>query len=250
MGTLNLRLVSLACAFAAMAAPGALAQGQPVAWSPSYVGTCATCELSGRNLTGWTLAGANYSEARLDYSVMRGVQATAVNFEHADLTGADMRGAVLTNARLADAIFAGTRLQEAQASGADLRRALLHGASLQEAVMIGANFEDAELIIARLEDADLSSANFEGAMLDRANLRGTVFNGANFKDARFSGADITGASFKDARFPGANLTTVKGFGEADFEGACGSVSTRLPPDMRLPMCTSAQLSARLGSDLD
>jgi len=250
MDNLNLRLVSLAGAFAALATPGALAQGQPVAWSPSYVGTCATCELSGRNLTGWTLAGANYSEAKLDYSVMRGVQATAVIFERADLTGADMRGAVLTNARLADAIFAGTRLQEIKASGADLSRALLHGANLQDAVLIGANFEDAELIIARLEDADMSTANFEGAILDRANLRGTIMNGANFRDARFNGADITGASFKDARFPGANLASVKGFGEADFEGACGSVSTRLPPDARLPLCTTVQLTARLATDLD
>lgn len=248
MDNLNLRLVSFAGVLAALAAADALAQGQPVAWSPSYVGTCATCELSGRNLTGWTLAGANYSEARLDYSVMRGVQAAQVNFEHANLTGADMRGAVLTNARLADAVLAGTRLQEVKASGADLRRALLHGASLQGSVMIGANFEEAELVIARLEDADLSTANFEGAILDRAHLRGAVFNGANFRDARFSGADITGASFRDARFPGANLATVKGFGEADFEGACGSVSTRLPPDMRLPMCTSAQLSARPVTD--
>ncbi|MBK8199160.1 MAG: pentapeptide repeat-containing protein [Acidobacteria bacterium] len=250
MDNLNLRLVSLAGAFAAFAAPGALAQGQPVAWSPSYVGTCATCELSGRNLTGWTLAGANYSEAKLDYSVMRGVQATAVNFERADLTGADMRGAVLTNAKLADAIFAGTRLQEITASGADLRRALLHGASLQDAVLIGANFEDAELNIARLEDADMSTANFDGAVFDRANLRGAIFNGANFKDARFKGADITGASFKDARFPGASLEGVKGFAEADFEGACGSLSTRLPPEARLPLCTNAQLSAQLSADLD
>jgi len=250
MDNLNLRLVSLAGAFAAIAAPGAMAQGQPVAWSPSYVGTCATCELSGRNLTGWTLAGANYSEAKLDYSVMRGVQATAVNFEGADLTGADMRGAVLTNAKLADAIFAGTRLQEVSATGADLRRALMHGASLQDAVMIGANFEDAELIIARLEGADMSAGNFEGAMLDRANLRGTIFNGANFKDARFNGADVTGASFKDARFAGANLAAVKGFAEADFDGACGSLSTRLPADARLPLCTTTQLASRLGTDLD
>lgn len=250
MDNLNLRLVSLAGAFAAISAPGAVAQGQPVAWSPSYVGTCATCELSGRNLTGWTLAGANYSEAKLDYSVMRGVQAVAVNFERADLTGADMRGAVLTNAKLADAIFAGTRLQEISATGADFRRALMHGASLQDAVMIGANFEDAELIIARLEGADMSAGNFEGAMLDRANLRGTIFNGANFKDARFNGADITGASFKDARFAGANLATVKGFAEADFDGACGSLSTRLPADVRLPLCTTTQLASRLGSDLD
>lgn len=245
MDNLNLRLLSLAGAFAAFTAPGALAQGQPVAWSPSYVGTCATCELSGRNLTGWTLSGANYSEAKLDYSVMRGVQAVGVNFERADLTGADMRGAVLTNAKLADGVFAGTRLQGIKASGADFRRALMHGASLQDAIMVGSNFEQAELIIARLENADLSTANFTGAVFDRANLRGAIFNGAIFTDARMAGADVTGASFRDARFPGANLQSVKGFDEADFEGACGSLTTRLPANERLPMCTLSQLATNL-----
>jgi hypothetical protein len=43
---------------------------------------------------------------------------------------------------------------------------------------------------------------------------------------------------------------VKGFAEADFEGACGSLSTRLPPEARLPLCTNAQLSAQLSADLD
>lgn len=244
MDSLNARLVSLVGTFAALAAPQAVAQGQPVGWSPSYVGTCATCELSGRNLTGWTLAGANYSEAKLDYSVMRSVRAEAVNFERANLTGADMRGAVLTNAKLSEAVLAGTRLQEISASGADLSAALMYGASLQDAVMVGANFADAELIIANLVDADMSAGNFYGAVLERANLKGAIFNGANFKNARLSGADITGASFKDARFPGANLSTVVGFDTADFEGACGSLSTRLPARESLPLCTNAQLAAR------
>jgi hypothetical protein len=57
-----------------------------------------------------------------------------------------------------------------------------------------------------------------------------------------------GASFKDARFPGADLQSVVGFEQADFEGACGSLTTRLPPDMRLPTCTKAQLAVRLSPD--
>jgi uncharacterized protein YjbI with pentapeptide repeats len=245
MENLHLRLVSLVGALTALAAPGAAAQGQPVAWSPSYVGTCATCELSGRNLTGWTLAGANYSEAKLDYSVMRGVQAPSVNFERANLTGADMRGALLTNAKLADATLAGTRLHNVNAAGADLSRAQMYGAGLQQATLIGANFKGAELLIARLEGGDFSTANFEDAVLDRAYLNDGIFNGANFTDASFKGTDITGASFKDARFPGANLQSVKGFEDADFEGACGSLSTRLPPQAFLPLCTAVQRTAGL-----
>ncbi len=46
---------------------------QPVAWAPSYVGSCGGCNLSGRNLTGWTLSGANYREANLEFAFMRGI---------------------------------------------------------------------------------------------------------------------------------------------------------------------------------
>lgn len=74
-----MRLISLAGLMTAAFANTALAQSQPVAWSPSYIGACADCDLSGRNLAGWTLNGANYSGARFDYAFMRGVRATAVN---------------------------------------------------------------------------------------------------------------------------------------------------------------------------
>jgi hypothetical protein len=73
---------------------------QPVAWAPSYVGSCGGCNLSGRNLTGWTLSGANYREANLEYAFMRGAQAKETNFEGNQATGADMRSAVLTSAKL------------------------------------------------------------------------------------------------------------------------------------------------------
>ena len=248
MDKLNLRFISLAGVFAAAAAPGALAQGQPVAWSPSYVGTCTTCELSGRNLTGWTLTGANYAEAKMDRAVLSDVNAVSVNFERADLTGADMRRAVFTNAKLAGVKLTGARMMGFSAIGADLSGAAIYGANLEGATLIGANLKDAHLMTALLGGADLSTANLQGAFLDKADLRGAVLNGANLRDARLNGANIAGASFKDARFPGADLQSVVGFEEADFEGACGSLTTRLPPDMRLPTCTKAQLAVRLSPD--
>ena len=97
-----------AMSFAAMSAE---AQSQPVAWSPGYAGACGECNLSGKNLTGWTLTGGNYSKARLDFAFMRGVQAGNANFENAVATHADMRAATLTGARFTGADLSDARLQ-------------------------------------------------------------------------------------------------------------------------------------------
>jgi uncharacterized protein YjbI with pentapeptide repeats len=107
------------------------------------------------------------------------------------------------------------------------------------------NFEGATLLFARLETADLSGANCTDTVLDRANLRGTIFDGANLTDASFTGADVSNASFRDARLQGADLTGITGASTADFAGACGSLTTRLPENMSLPMCEGA-----LVADLD
>ena len=66
MNRVLLSLATLASATAFDAIAQETAQpSQPVAWAPSYVGSCGGCNLSGRNLTGWTLSGANYREANL-----------------------------------------------------------------------------------------------------------------------------------------------------------------------------------------
>jgi hypothetical protein len=82
MNRVLLSLVTLASATAFDAFAQEQTQpSQPVAWAPSYVGSCGGCNLSGRNLTGWTLSGANYREANLEYAFMRGAQAKETNFE-------------------------------------------------------------------------------------------------------------------------------------------------------------------------
>ena len=101
-------LVASAMSFAPLSAK---AQSQPVAWSPGYAGACGECDLSGKNLTGWSLAGGNYSSAKMEYAFMRGVQASNANFENADATSADMRGAILTSARFSGAGLSDARLQ-------------------------------------------------------------------------------------------------------------------------------------------
>ena len=218
------------------AAMTAEAQSQPVAWSPGYAGACGECDLSGKNLTGWTLTGGNYASARREYAFMRGVQAGNANFENADATSADMRGAILTSARFSGATMADARLQGVQATGTDFRSANVRGANFQAALLVGANFASADLTGARLEQADLSGANLTGAWLNESVITGAVFNGANMTGAQLVNADIAGASFRDVRFIDADLSGVAGAEAAEFSGACVSLSTLLPETLALPLC--------------
>ena len=96
----------------------AMAQSKPVAWQPGYVGSCGGCNLAGRNMSGWTLSGANYREANLEFAFMRGIQATSTNFEGANASGVDLPTALLTAAHFSDAILTNARLMGVQASGA------------------------------------------------------------------------------------------------------------------------------------
>ncbi|MDX1292032.1 MAG: pentapeptide repeat-containing protein [Hyphomonas sp.] len=237
----------LAVSTLSLAALPATAQGQPVAWSPGYTGTCGECDLSGTNLTGWTLTGGNYSRAKLEFAFMRGVQAGNANFEHADATKADMRGAILTSARFSGATLSDARLQGIQASGADFRSANVRGANLQGALLVGTNFASADLTASRMETADLSGANLTGTWLNDTTLTGTIFNGANMTGAQLRNSTVESASFKDVRFIDADLTGLRGAELADFEGACVSLSTLLPSTLTLPLCGTAKASAAIAS---
>ena len=235
-------LTASAMSFVALSAQ---AQSQPVAWSPGYAGACGECDLSGKNLTGWSLG--NYSSANMEYAFMRGVQAGNANFENANATSADMRGAILTSAQFAGAILSDARLQGIQASGADFRSANVRGANLQTALLVGANFASADLTGSRMESADLSGANLTGSWLNETILAGAVFNGSNMTGSQLRNAAVHGASFKDVRFIDADLSGLKGAETADFEGACVSLSSTLPATLTLPLCGTAVAPAAFAS---
>jgi uncharacterized protein YjbI with pentapeptide repeats len=177
-------------------------------------------KLTGANLDGINLTGADLKGANFTYATLR----------NADLTGAYLNGAVFTNAqlpgaRLGDAILWGsvTRLDHANLTGACLKGADFTGADLTSADLSGADLTGAKFGPADLTSANLSDADLTGADLSRANLTGAFLNRANFGRANFNGANLnravlTGANLKGAILTGANLT-----------GARWPQDTRVPP---------------------
>lgn len=77
------------------------------------------------------------------------------NFDYADLTGADLRGAYVNNATLR---FAGLM-------NADLRNAFLSAIDMRFAILVAADLRGADLSYTLLDRSNLSGANLQGANL-------------------------------------------------------------------------------------
>ena len=140
----------------------------------------ARVSLSGANLYGVDLSGANLSHADL-----YGVDLSGANLSHADLTGANLSGASLSGSSL---------------SRADLRDACLCHTNLSDVNLTRANLSRANLYRAKLSGASLYRADLTGANLSRADLYGASLYGANLYGANLYGASLYGANNADLIF--------------------------------------------------
>lgn len=126
----------------------------------------------------------------LDCAQLRNLQAPQANFSQAHLIRSDLRGAIFTGASLKQA-----HLEKSVLTGAYLERAYLYEAHLNSAYLEGAYLVRANLVQASLREAKLISANLEGAILD-----GAILDKADLTNANFRGASVDGVSWETALF--------------------------------------------------
>lgn len=112
---------------------------------------------------------ADFSDAKLPGSNLRGVDLTEANFERAVLDGADLSEAKLTRAR-----FRGASAQRSHFMKTDLEAANLSNCNLKEAM----------LNKARLVQTDLTGSNCFGAEFLGVVVGETRFHGANLKRSK------------------------------------------------------------------
>lgn len=175
-------------------------------------------DLRGVSLTGADMRAADLSSARLDGARLSDAQLQGANLSYVRLSGADLdlaqlQGAQLIYADLRSADLGGARLQ-----GDDLRFAQLQGAKLRDTRLTGADIGFAQLQDADLSGAQLQGGDFRGGQLQGADLSNAQLQGANLRFAQLQGADLIGARLPgadliDAQLQGANL------GAAELQGA-------------------------------
>ncbi len=129
-----------------------------------------------------------------------GLDLTQIDFTHADLQQANLRGAILdgvdlSGALLNDADLTEASLQGCRATGANWLRVNLASATLQRSVLDNINFSFANAI-----GANFSEASLKGAVLQQVNLREASLVAVDFTDADMSEAVCRGADATRARF--------------------------------------------------
>lgn len=192
--------------------------------------------LTGYDLSGLSLVGADMSHADFTGSSLFRVDLHGARFDCATVFACDFRQANLENVSMvrtdlrgcffAGAIMAGANLFEADLRpGAHLTRDKtgdfkslmpreIPGAA-SAAGFTGANLTNASLTGATAVKTDFSDAIMRGCKLVRAHVRGANFTGSNLqgadfaqadtRDACFRGAVIAGATFEYANMAGADL---------------------------------------------
>lgn len=150
-------------------------------------------DLHGRDLTGFYLAGKDFSSADL-----HGAHLDGGVLRYSTLADADLHGAHLGHADMHFVHATGANLQSADLRNADLSEGTLRNANLVGADLRGANLQGAKLGRADLREAKLRGAILAGADLDEslldADLRGAVLS-IHYRDATLANTALRHAQY-------------------------------------------------------
>jgi len=142
------------------------------------------------------------AEARLERGLL-----SKVNFNKANLKGANLFEVYLIDANLKEADLSGANLIQAHLGGADFSKTKLTGASLLNADIFKAKFREANLRSAKLGGAELyGGVDLRGAKLHGASLYGATLIEADLREADLGEADLQYANLSEANLSKANLS--------------------------------------------
>jgi len=118
-----------------------------------------------------------------------------MNLTGADLSGMDLRGADFTHAVLADA-----NLQGANLEGCDFSEAVLARAVLTDTRLVGSRLDKANLGGARLEDCDLASASLRETLCHGTRFRGCSLRGAQLDQTQLHETEMVECAMQSSRW--------------------------------------------------
>mgnify|MGYP001792203995 CR=1 FL=1 len=140
-----------------------------------------------------------------------------LNFEGAELAGADLRDMNLDDANFQECDLRGVRFGDVppkRTKKYDNEDRLVSGHTpLPASSLNGANFTGSDIGEFELQVADFSRTQAKGAIFSSTDLTGARFLHAELQDAEFAESSLVGTNFRKANLTGADLT------EADVERA-------------------------------
>jgi len=160
----------------------------------------ASIDLTGKDFSGWTLAGArlpNLSGAQLNGADLSG--AWLENLKEANLSGANVRGAQFQRDS--------NLTQEQLKSSASYQSKDLAGVGLFFDVS-GWDLSGVDLTEAHITNGLVSESNFSNTKLANASLWSSKFNDVSFQGADLAGSNVRRSTLANVDMSGANLTDV------------------------------------------
>lgn len=140
-----------------------------------------------------------------------------LNFQEAELAGADLRGMNLDGANFRDCDLRGVRFGETppkRNKKYDNEDVLVSGHDpVPPSSLRGADFRGSDIGEHNLQVADFSQIDGEGAVFSEADMTGAKFLKAKLHNAKFVETSLVGTNFRKADLTGADMT------EADVERA-------------------------------
>ncbi|QEY13692.1 pentapeptide repeat-containing protein [Cellvibrio sp. KY-YJ-3] len=164
-------------------------------------GAPATINLDGVELTAMDLSHYDLSKVSL-----RNATITHCVFKQADLIWANCDSSQLQHNDFSQAKLIATNLTRCDLSYSQLRLANLLTANTTNATLEHIDFRGQDISGLMLRDVSLAGSNLEGQQLARVDLTNTDLTGANLRGADLSGALLVGACLQDCDLQDANLT--------------------------------------------
>ncbi|MCP3922613.1 MAG: pentapeptide repeat-containing protein [Desulfobacterales bacterium] len=130
-----------------------------------------------------------------------------IEFEHVDLSGANLSGINFENCRFSKSFFIGTNFQGALVEKVDILRCNLLGSNWQESSFTKCNFSNSHFNKASLKDSQFFLRNrFQFAAFKNADLRNVNFvANTHFEKLDFEEANLSGSSAKKCTFRQCNF---------------------------------------------
>ncbi len=145
---------------------------------------------------------ADFQGAQCQSMALESVDANAVSFLGADLTGATFRKCRFTGANFDDATLSKMTIVDCEFQSSKFLKAHFN----QPQRLLRCTFVDCDLRGVAFPELDLSSCAFPGTSFADANLSGSNFSGTNLGHADFSDAILNKANFSGAQMGNANFS--------------------------------------------
>jgi len=164
------------------------------------------------------------------------------------LTGCNLAGAQLSGANLFRANLSGSNLKEATLAGANLISANVAGANLKASNLAGGNLLGADLSGANLKGATLQAANVVGANMSGANLKDANATGASLAGVNLAGANVKDVTWTNTTCPDGTLSDTAGGTCLEHLGISFSLHFSSIREFLLPTAGSEPLAITAGPD--